>query len=68
MTKKEISLNYSKISVMLERLLHYENTPMQYTAIFHGLKNGNYQMKNCDTFLIFAKKNIDRMCTLELLQ
>ena len=31
---------------------------MQYTAIFHGCKNDNYQMKNSDIFLIFAQ-NID---------
>ena len=35
--------------------MHYENTPMQYTAIFHGCKNGKFQMKNCDSFLIFAQ-------------
>ena len=38
---------------------HYENTPMQYTVIFHGCKNNNFQMKNCDIFLVFAL-NIDR--------
>ena len=27
---------------------HYDDTPMQYTAIFHGCKNGNFQMKNYD--------------------
>ena len=42
----------------------YANTPMQYTAIFHGCKNVNYQMKNCGIFLIFAQ-NIDRGYTLE---
>ena len=42
----------------------YENTPMQYTAIFHGYKNGNFPMKNCDIFLIFAQ-NIDCGYTLE---
>ena len=35
--------------------LHYENTPMQYTAIFHGCKIGNFQMKNCDIFLFWLK-------------
>ena len=25
-------------------LWHYANTPMQYTAIFHGCKNVNFQM------------------------
>ena len=37
---------------------HYTNTPMQYTAIFHGCKNVNFQMKNYNIFLIFAQ-NID---------
>ena len=44
--------------------MHYENTPMQYTAIFHGCKNDNFQMKNVDNFLIFAQI-IDRGYTLE---
>ena len=44
---------------------HYAYMPVQYTAIFHGRKNDNFQMKNCDIFLIFAQ-NIDRGYTLEL--
>ena len=40
---------------------HYEN--MQYTMIFHGCKNYNFQMKNSDIFLIFAQ-NIDFGYTL----
>ena len=43
---------------------HYENTPMQYTAIFHSCKNDNFQMKNSDNFIIFAQ-NIDCGYTLE---
>ena len=35
--------------------LHYTNTSMQYTAIFHGCKNVNFQMKNYNIFLIFAQ-------------
>ena len=38
--------------------------PMQYLAIFHGCKNDNFQMKNCDIFLIFVQ-NIDCGYTLE---
>ena len=39
--------------------IHYANTSVQYTAIFHGCKNGNFQMKKkSDIFLIFAQ-NID---------
>ena len=37
---------------------------MQYTVIFHGCKNNNFQMKSYDIFLIFAL-NIDRGYTLE---
>ena len=29
-------------------LLRYDNTPIQYTAIFYGCKKGNFRMKNCD--------------------
>ena len=45
-------------------ICHYENTPIQYAAIFKGCKNGNFQMKNCNIFLIFAQ-NIDCGYTLE---
>ena len=37
---------------------HYANMSVQYTAIFHGCKNVNFQMKNYNIFLIFAQ-NID---------
>ena len=37
---------------------------VQYSAIFHGCENGNFQMKEFDIFLIFAQ-NIDRGYTLE---
>ena len=43
---------------------HYKNMPLQYTAIFQGCKNYNFQMKKCDIFLIFAQ-NIDCGYTLE---
>ena len=43
---------------------HYANTSVQYTAIFHGCKNDNFQMKIFDIFLIFAQ-NIDCGYTLE---
>ena len=46
-------------------LFHYENTSMQYTAIFHGCNKDNFHMKNCDIFLFFAQ-NIDGGYTLEL--
>ena len=38
--------------------------PVQYTAIFQGFKNDNFQMKKCDSFFIFAQI-IDRGYTLE---
>ena len=37
--------------------LQSANTPMQYTAIFQDCKNDNFQMKNCDIFLSFAKNH-----------
>ena len=46
-------LNKSEASA--NRRSHYDNTPIQYTVIFHGCKNDNFQMKNCDIFLIFAQ-------------
>ena len=45
-------------------LVHYENMPMQYLAIFHGCNNENFQMKKVNIFLTFAQ-NIDCGCTLE---
>ena len=44
--------------------IHYENKPMQYTAIFHGCKNVHFHMKIVNVFLIFAQ-NIDCGYTLE---
>ena len=44
--------------------IHYANMSVQYTATFHGFKNDNFQMKNCDVFLNFAQ-NIDCVYTLE---
>ena len=47
-----------------KHLYHYDNKPIQYTEIFHGCKNGNFQMKNCDICVIFAQ-NIDYGYTLD---
>ena len=46
---------------------HYTNMPLQHTAIVQGCENGNFQMKKCGNFLIFAL-NIDCGYTLEQLQ
>ena len=43
---------------------HYKITHMQYTAIFHGCKNNNFQLKLFDYFHIFAQ-NIYCGYTLE---
>ena len=37
---------------------HYENTPMQYTAIFHSCKNDNFQFNFFDFFSYFCSKHI----------
>ena len=57
-------MGHNAISEQQRSGVHYANMPMQYTAIFHGCENDNFQVKNCDTFLIFAQ-NIDRGYTLE---
>ena len=45
-------------------IINYENMSMQYTVIFHGGKNDNFQIKKCNIFHIFAQ-NIDCGYTLE---
>ena len=37
-------------------LAHYANMPMQFTAMFHGCINGNFQVTKCYIFFIFAQK------------
>ena len=37
---------------------------VEYSVIFHGCKNGNFQMKKNDIFFMFAQ-NIDRGYALE---
>ena len=49
---------------LMDILRYYANTPMRYTAIFHGGNNVNFQMKMFNIFLIFAQ-NIDCGYTLE---
>ena len=45
-------------------LIHYNVTPVKYTAIFHCCKNDNFQLKYIVIFLIFAQ-NRDFGYTLE---
>ena len=54
----------AKCRAKLNAVVHYANMSMHYTAIFHGCKNSNFQMKKCDIFLIFPQ-NIDCGYTLE---
>ena len=54
----------AKIHQVRKSELHYANMSVQYTAIFHGCKNYNFQMNIFDIFLIFAQ-NIDCGYTLE---
>ena len=56
--------NLNQLSSACTALIHYANTPIQYTAIFHGCKNGLFQMNFCNIFLIFAQ-NIDCGYSLE---
>ena len=59
---KRSSSSFKEITAV--PITHYANMSVQYTAIFHGCKNDNFQMKICDIFLIFAQ-NIDCGYTLE---
>ena len=61
----EYASTMSSIHVHLLRisLSHYANTPMQYSAIFHGCKNVHFQMKFF--YILFFAQNIDCGFTLE---
>ena len=54
----------ASLVVRLILLKHFDNTPMHYTAIFHGYMNDNFQMKKIIFVLILAQ-NIDCGNTLE---
>ena len=46
---------------------HNANMSMQYTVIFHGCKNDNFQLSNCNSFQLFFcffAQNIDYEHTL----
>ena len=70
MTKKYTNQKDHYVLIMVLRTIfstdaiHYANTPVQYTAIFHGCKNVHFQVKMFNIFLIFAQ-NIDCGYTLE---
>ena len=49
---------------VIVHIKHYVNIPVQYTAIFHGFKNDNFQSKYFYYFHIFAQ-TIDGGYTLE---
>ena len=42
---------------LISAFVHYANTPMYYTAIFHGCKNDNFQMKNREVFFYICSKH-----------
>ena len=55
MLEKSILHEYEvQIIKLVLRVTNYENTPMQYTAIFHGCKKDNFQTKSFYYFHIFA--------------
>ena len=59
-----ISVISVNVEVFAFDAVHYENTPMQQTAIFHGCKNDIFRLKCFGYFHIFAQ-NIDCVYTLE---
>ena len=40
---------------IINEMQHYENMPMQYTAIFHGCKNDNFQLIFFAIFIFLLK-------------
>ena len=42
------------LKVHITNMYYYANMSMQYTAIFHGCENGNFQVTKCNIFLIFV--------------
>ena len=53
-----------KVAYFPANLSLLKHAYIEYTVIFHSIKNDNFLMKNCDVFLFFAQ-NIDRGYTLE---
>ena len=60
----KVSTLHGRVIMMVSMSVHYANTPMQYTAIFHGCKNVYFQVYFLNIFRIFAQ-NIDCGYTLE---
>ena len=56
--------NEARVSSGCCEVVHYENRPMQSTAIFHGCKNDKFHLIFFYYFHIFAQ-NIDCGKTLE---
>ena len=46
------------LGTKVDTTMHYANTSVQYTAIFHGCNNDNFQKKIFDTFSYFCSKHI----------
>ena len=59
---QDLACMYRHYTQYYELILHqasqYNNTPIQYTVIFHGFKDDYFQMKNCDIFHMFALLHI----------
>ena len=59
---REIEANINRIlgadsQLKINLFSHYANTPMQYTAIFHGCKNVNFQIIFFLIFSLFCSKH-----------
>ena len=54
---KELKTKNKTGIVLILKEKYYGNMPMQYTAIFHGCINDNFQIKKCIIFLSFGLKH-----------
>ena len=57
-----MGFNVIRLNGLFSSIYHNKNTPMQYTAIFHGCKL-YFQMKNCNVLFIFLNKKIRKINT-----
>ena len=53
--KKSLNILSLEADLLKAQSNTLQNTPMQYTAIFHGCKNDNFQFNFFDFFHIFAQ-------------
>ena len=52
--------------IQLQISVHYANTPMQYTAVFDGCKNDNFQMNFFLYFSYLCSKHVEQSSFIQI--